>query len=1384
MSDISRPVSGWRSLDGDPKSAFPGDSTTGWREAGTATRTARPVFQRVPRSYLNPPEDKVEIQPPPQRPSEPSTSMITILLPVIGTVIMIGVMLVAFTGRNIIFMLAYMPVMLLSYVAAFINHTASKRKYREQTALRDSQYLNYLRSLHQVLVGLVERQRQASLVASPSPMECLALVERTGQRLWERSPRDADFLHLRLGIGSAPASFSIDTGSLSQDMLKPDPLISEAQKMAQGFANVPNIAVDLPLTEVGAAGIAGSQHLIQQTLRSLITQLASLHAPTEVKLVMLFPESDMEDWAWVRWLPHTWSDDRSQRFVAASTDDASRAVSHLSQLVRQRAIAAEDEQRGSNGSSLPVYVLVCANTALTKQGEASAIGVGMQTILSQGPAVGVYALVAGDRSETLPRECGAIVRTSPSENSLRIVGPPASQTQFFPDSMSVANAETMGRRLAPLRMAQADAATSLPEVVTLLDMLGVSYVEELPALDSWKQEQPFRSLSVPIGVRAGGDLLTFDVHERGHGPHGLVAGATGSGKSELLQSIIASLSIKYHPHEVAFILIDYKGGGMANVFRNLPHQIGIITNLGGNLAARALAALRSEYERRQRLFDEVGVTHIDEYQKLHRQGQADPALPHLIIIADEFAELVQNQPEFMAELVSGVRVGRSLGVHLVLATQKPAGVVNDQIWGNTRFRLCLRVERPEDSKEVLKRDDAASIRRPGRAYFQVGMDEVFELFQTAWSGAQYNPSAQRATGGDTVAEVQLNGARRRLWPSVEGARPAQSGQTQLQAVVEGLHQVAESSGIIPLKGPWLPPLAETIFLPDARPLDGGWDGQAWKPSSGWLAPVIGIVDNPREQSQTPLRLDFGREGHLAIYGSPGSGKSTLLQTLVTSLAQDHTPAEVNLYLVDFGGRQLSQFNVLPHVGSVVFPDDSERLHRLFGMVFREMESRKRLLSQAGASTFAAYRRQNSDSPPGIVIVIDNFAEFRSAYENLVEDLEKIIREGSNLGIHAALTCNSAAEIPLRLQSNVGMVVALELQDSTEYALTVGRSQGLYPASGVPGRGLVRAQPPLEFQTALPSAGEDEMVRSLALKELISQMDAAWDGRGAEPVPELPQQIALSQVLLPSPRAPEPRDSLAVPIGLEVETLQPFAVDLDDGPSFLITGSVGGGKTTLLQTWVLALAESFSANQVQLYVVGIGNQRLSIFQTLPHVRRYVRDDEQFTEVLGEIEQVMDERSAALEAAREAAGGVIDEQAFVMQYPPVVLVGDDLDQWEQAVSEANQRQLQKLMGKGRGLRFYVILAGAIEPISRSYSGLAKALRDGMTGFLVGTAFRRDLDLFTLSLPHGEADKPLPPGHGFFARRSRYQRVLIADCKGGQPDMPTWLDSIRQRNGAAVP
>ena len=554
------------------------------------------------------------------------------------------------------------------------------------------------------------------------------------------------------------------------------------------------------------------------------------------------------------------------------------------------------------------------------------------------------------------------------------------------------------------------------------------------------------------------------------------------------------------------------------MFKDLPHQIGIITNLEGNQSIRALAAIKSELKRRQRVLDSVGVNHIDNYQRLRRTNPTIEALPHLIIISDEFAELVQTQPEFMKELISAVRVGRSLGVHLILATQKPAGVVNEQIWGNARFRLCLRVEQPQDSKEMLKRPDAAMIRLPGRAYIQVGMDEIFELFQAGYAGAPYKPGDESNIGFKDIAQIDITGKKRRLSVAPKTKTINVLAQTQLQAVVSYLDNQADTIGLESVKGPWLSPLPELISLDVVRNNKIGWDGKEYRalPISerigNWLNPSIGLLDDPHNQSQEPFVVELGTEGHLLVYGGPASGKTTLLRTIITSLIMDYTPKEVNFYLVDFGGRMLQIFEPLPHVGAVILPEEIERLERLVSFLRKEMDQRKALLSSAGAGSLVALRAENTESPPDIVVMVDNYTELYKTYPELSENFERFAREGLNLGIHLVLSANTVGGIPNRVTSNCSLAVALELADPTEYSVAVGRTEGLVPERGVAGRGLVNAKPPLEFHTALPVSGHNDQERNENLRSLIKVITEGWDKPHARPILELPTQVPLDSLL--------------------------------------------------------------------------------------------------------------------------------------------------------------------------------------------------------------------------------------------------------------------------------
>lgn len=441
--------------------------------------------------------------------------------------------------------------------------------------------------------------------------------------------------------------------------------------------------------------------------------------------------------------------------------------------------------------------------------------------------------------------------------------------------MNLSEMDVFSRQLSNFKVRENASNAAIPDMLTFLDMYKTSRVEDLDMYHKWLENRTYESMRSLIGQKAGEQPVYLDIHEKYHGHHGLVAGTTGSGKSETLQTYILSLVLNYHPHEVAFILIDYKGGGMAQSFIGLPHLAGVITNLGGNQTTRALLSINAEIKRRQRTFNEYKIKHIDAYIELYRNGEAEEPMPHLLIIADEFAELKKEQPDFVRALVSAARVGRSLGINLILATQKPSGVVDDEIWSNTRFRICLRVADKQDSNEMLKRTDAAYITGTGRGFLQVGNDEIFDEFQSGWSGAPYTPEVP--FNDDSKAKAVIIGLTGK--PEAVKKKKKKKGDNvkkfaQLDAMVQYAANLAEENHIKPLRQIWLPPLPGIFYLDD---LELTWDEKQIK------LPV-GLADDPQNQRQFPVYLDFIRDGHLLICGSAGSGKTSLVQTILYGAA--------------------------------------------------------------------------------------------------------------------------------------------------------------------------------------------------------------------------------------------------------------------------------------------------------------------------------------------------------------------------------------------------------------------------------------------------------------------------------------------------------------------
>ena len=1278
----------------------------------------------------------------------------------------VGMIVIATTSKSGsgLFMLISVPIMITSFAASLATYFSQKRKVKRISAKREERYNEVLDKYSSQLEDAAHQQKRALHQIHPSPRECMGRLEKMDRRLWERSPKDGDFLATRLGLGEQLLALEVKVPD-QEVAIEPDPLIIRAQQLKDEVAVLDRVPITLPLKEAGISGVAGPREAVLTMVREMTIELATNHSPDEVKILAVFPGFEREQWQWMRWLPHCWSEDRTRRLLADDRETAHSLLSSLYEILSRRQLQQQmTGVQATKETPIPFFVVFLADPELAENEPV------MNLLLSGGKKLGAATVFLGDSIESLPKGCTMIAQVDGGRCALATTEQEGSVLPFQPEDVDVSFCDKFARSMAPIKLKGLSEVADIPSSLSLLDLCGVSDVEDLNAPDRWSANRPYKSMAVPLGLKSGGKPVVFDLHEKAHGPHGLVAGATGSWKSELLMTLICELALNYHPHEVAFVLVDYKGGGTANAFLELPHVVGVITNLGGNLTTRALIALKSELMSRQKHFADVDVNHIDAYQKKYRDGKAKVPLPHLILIIDEFAELVSEQPDFINELISAVRVGRSLGVHLILATQKPAGVVNEQIWGNTRFRLCLRVERPEDSRDVIKRTDAANITLPGRCYLQVGSNEIFELFQSAYGGLQYAQAS--VAGEDTkICEVALDGSR-----LFQGRTRKQAGQqflTQIQAVEKYLHGVAEGLGLEPLPGPWLPPLPETVFLDDL--LEGyqyGWDGHEWREPNAWIEPIVGLLDNPAGQAQVPLGIPIGIEGHLLVLGVPGCGKTTLLQTMIRSLTTLYSPDNLNIYILDFGGRTMNLFSRLPHVGGVVLEDDEEKVRALFKFLLRELEKRKGLFAGAGVNTLSAYRSATGDLIPAIVVFLDNYSNFITQYMDDLEDvLAKLVQEGGSTGIHFVITATGPTQVRTKVGSNISLAVALELSERGEYNIVVGRTGGLYPTD-VPGRGLVKASPPLEFQTALPVYGDTEAERASNMKDYSESVAVSWKGDLAPEIPMVPEEVDLASVLLAVGEGVGEKRTRAY-IGLDAESVEPVEVDLENGPHFLVTGPPQCGKTTLLQTWLLSLCQKTKPEDLRLFLVDFGLTSLSPLRKLPHVESYANTSDGFEEMLKKISEVLKERKASMTSGgRSEEGGAGAPGGG----PLMVMVIDDFYLFKESVLSEATDELERIIRRERGLGFHLLLASTNSDIASCWDGYAKALLELQTGFLLGTTDHDDLQIFKLRMPSEIAGQALPAGLGYFAKRGRSSKVKVAMPQGESMSLADWVKKIR--------
>lgn len=960
-----------------------------------------------------------------------------------------------------------------------------KKRIAAEEYHRKTRYMSYIADIEKELV--VKRDRTVRLLNDslcPSPDILCSMLdnERNKLRLWERSDEDEDFLDIRMGLGSRPFGIQLKTPKQGFQLYE-DELRNLPVELTKKYGVLNDVPMTLDIFHNRTIGIIGDQNNIRTILNETILNITALHSSEEVKLVLIAPPKQAYHFEIFKNVPHIWSNDKRVRFFASNPDEVHYIFNILNEVFKQRESADQPVK------PVPHYVVIVTESNLI---EKEAL---IRYLNDAENHVGVTTLFAYGDITKLPKSCKTIVLSDDTRTGYYIKNKNANR--FIPFALDVIDTNQIHSfvsKLSRLPIKRDSRSLGIVDSISFLQMYKAGNVDELNIESHWDNNNSAKSLAAPIGVMAGGDVFSLDLHEAYHGCHGLVAGTTGSGKSEFLQAFILSLAINYSPKEVAFVLVDFKGGDMARPFMAkpfapaLPHLSATISNLSGNVLYRALVSLEAEIKSRQRIFNEsaaiLGVDKLDinSYHKYYKGGRLEKPLPHMVIIIDEFAQLKTQQPEFLTQLINVAQVGRSLGIHLILATQKPSGIVDPQIMSNSHFKVCLKVADKQDSIDMINKPDSAMIKNPGRMYLQVGYDEIYECVQSGYSGAEYIPTKTYMPDEEITVQMTDNTAN-----PIHSARidltSEKSSKTQLEAVVAEIVALGQKKGIT-AKPLWLDMLPEKVVLNTLE-----------RRKKGLCTATIGLADYVRTQEQKPLTIDFSRTGHIGLYGASGTGKTTFLQTLVYSMVCDYgyTPEELNLYAMDFGGRNLGYLSELPHTGGVVFSDDEQKLSELASVLHSIIDERKRIFADNNCGTFADYHSISPIPLPAILVLIDNFASFRDKYMDISDEFIDIISSGKTFGVYFVITGSTRNAIYYKVTEHISSYFTLKMNDPSNY-LDIHNMRPPVTPEDISGRGItVVNREIVEFQTAIAFDGETEADRITAINQAYCKLAADWHG---------------------------------------------------------------------------------------------------------------------------------------------------------------------------------------------------------------------------------------------------------------------------------------------------
>jgi DNA segregation ATPase FtsK/SpoIIIE, S-DNA-T family len=1110
------------------------------------------AFNRPPRTVPAAESSAVKLpKPPREAPSKQPLSWISMLVPFALAAVMVKIF-----GSITYALFALMsPVMLLG------NYVESRRRGKQTSRQETARFSDDLKAFRSELEQARARATARARQELPDPSEVLRRASRPSVRLWERRPADSDFLRLSAGLGTISWEPQLDN-TYGERPAEVTQTLADASWLEFAPALV-------DLSEGGVVGIAGPRCSALALARALICQVAVHHGPADLRIAVLTEPEEVAAWEWTKWLPHT-------RDVAAGggarmlaghpeqTNSLLRDLLEAGQRRRDRGFETRQERPAG-----PVLLMVVDAIGLTEGKNAPA-----RAVLrgAAGPVAGIVLAPTPDR---LPAVCSTVVEIRDAEGTATVTQPRQGQVVEGVLSAGVSIQTARGCALALARFEDPEAVAagaSLPSRVDVTTLFAEDVCDPAAVAELWQTGGQDPGISAPIGVTEQG-VLTLDLLR--DGPHGLVGGTTGSGKSELLRSLVAALALRTDPEQLNFVLVDYKGGSAFDECSRLPHTVGMVTDLDAQLGERALRCLEAELRYRERLLREAGADDLRAYLRL--PVATETPLPRLVVIIDEFATMAAELPDFMEALVGVAQRGRSLGVHMLLATQRPSGAIKDNIRANTNLRIALRVQDAGDSTDVIGNPDAAQIGRdqPGRAFVRLGPSEVVPIQTALVTGI-----SQRNGGRVDVAPFLFGRRPRPPRPAVTSDEAA----SDLERIVAAARKAFEAAGMPAPRRPWPEPLPADI------PLDAVFKSEKVPEKIKEGMAVVALADDPEAQAQYPVGWNLG-VGNLLLYGLVGSGTTTTLASIALSLAAGASPDDLHLYALDFGAGALSPLAGLPHTGAVITATEGERQRRLVRMLRGELDRRRELGE--------AWRDE-----PLVVLLLDGFSAFRAEYEEpalqwVQDELARVVSEGPALGILTVITVDRAGAVPTALSATVSQKWLFRLADPYDYAMFGVKFRA--PSALPPGRCLVAENGQL-IQVGRPAPSLAEAVEHTAAAAPEALRPPA--PLGTLPVAADPEDLGHAVRVDGEP--------WLLPVGIAESTLAPALLIVYPAEHVLIAGPARSGRSGLLRA--LASLLTAATPEVGLTVVAT---RPSPLRQLDGVAHVITDAQELPDELAQV-----------------------------------------------------------------------------------------------------------------------------------------------------------------------